>query len=151
MGGKKKTKQQIEEEKAAEEQRKKIEEELERKRLEAEAEKRRIEEEKRAAEEKKRKEEEEQRLSEQAPFVQERDASMISKRKLATESRIKPLDDKFLLCDPLPDPDDEKDLTTFITLWKQSKDKTMKDAVDNCQTAENVIKSINVQLGEALA
>lgn len=27
----------------------------------------------------------------------------------------------------------------------------MKDAVDNCQTAENVIKSINVQLGEALA
>jgi hypothetical protein len=76
---------------------------------------------------------------------------MISKRKLAAESRIKPLDDKFLMCDPLPDPDDEKDLTTFITLWKESKDKTMKEAADNCQTAENVIRAISIQLGEALA
>ena len=76
---------------------------------------------------------------------------MITKRKLAAESRIKPLDDKFLLCNPLPDPDDEKDLTTFITLWKESKDKDMKEAVDNCQTAENVIKAINVLLGEAHA
>jgi len=42
-------------------------------------------------------------------------------------------------------------LTTYITLWKEKKDETMKEAVDNCQMAENVIKSINVQLGEALA
>ena len=144
MGGKKKTKQQIEAEKAAAEEEKRIQDEIDRKAAEAEAERKRLEEEKRAAEEKKRKEEEEKRLSEQAPFVQERDASMISKRKLAIESRIKPLDDKFLQCDPLPDPDDEKDLTTFITLWKESKDKSMKDAVDNCQTAEDVIKSINI-------
>ena len=27
----------------------------------------------------------------------------------------------------------------------------MKEAADNCQTAENVIKAINIQLGEALA
>ena len=132
MGGKKKTKQQIEAEKAAAEEEKRIQDEIDRKAAEAEAERIRILEEKRAAEEKKRKEEEEKRLSEQAPFVQERDASMISKRKLAAESRIKPLDDKFLMCDPLPDPDDEKDLTTFITLWKESKDKTMKEAADNC-------------------
>lgn len=67
---------------------------------------------------------------------------MISKRQAAKESRVKDLDDKYLECNPLPDPDDEKDLTTFITLWKEAKDKSMAEAVDNCQTAENVIKSI---------
>jgi hypothetical protein len=29
---------------------------------------------------------------------------MVEKRKTAKYSRIKDLDDKFLLCDPLPDP-----------------------------------------------
>jgi protein involved in sex pheromone biosynthesis len=82
---------------------------------------------------------------------------MISKRAMAKESRIKDLDDKYLdttflnyegkqitqkIINPLPDPDDEKDLTTFITLWREGKDKSMAEAVDNCQTAENVIKSI---------
>ena len=47
---------------------------------------------------------------------------MIEKRALAKKSRKKDLDDKFILCDPLPDPEDEKDLTTFITLWKETQD-----------------------------
>jgi len=69
---------------------------------------------------------------------------MIEKRQMAKNSRKKDLDDKYLACDPLPDPENEKDLTTFITLWKESKDDNMKIAVNNCQTAENVINSINL-------
>mmetsp|Transcript_5836 Transcript_5836/g.9352 ORF Transcript_5836/g.9352 Transcript_5836/m.9352 type:complete len:302 (-) Transcript_5836:804-1709(-) len=76
---------------------------------------------------------------------------MIDKRFIAQNSRKKDLDNKYLACDPLPDPENEKDLTTFITLWKEAKDPTMRAAVDNCQTAENVIKSINLIYCEALA
>lgn len=50
---------------------------------------------------------------------------MIEKRKLAKDSRKKDLDDKYLACDPLPDPTNEKDLTTFITLWKEQVDNSM--------------------------
>ena len=132
MGAKKKSKKQIEEEKALAEQERKIQEELERKRAEEEAERQRIEEEKRRVEEEKRKAEELVRLGEQAPFVKERDTSMIQKRFVASQSREKDLDDKYLECDPLPDPTDEKDLTTFITLWRENKDKTLKEACDNC-------------------
>ena len=59
----------------------------------------------------------------------ERDAQMMDKRTLAKQSRVKDLDDKYLECDPLPDPENEKDLTTFITLWKEETDKTMEEAV----------------------
>jgi hypothetical protein len=76
---------------------------------------------------------------------------MISKRALAIKSRIKDLDDKFINCDPLPDPNDEKDLTTFITLWREAKDQTLAEAARNCQIAENVIKAINLIYGEALS
>ena len=152
MGPKqKKSKKQIEEEKALAEQQRLIEEELERKRQEEEAEKRRIEEEKRKIEEEKRRQEELVRLNEQAPFVQQRDASMIEKRKLAIKARRKDLDDKFILCDPLPDPKDEKDLTTFFTLWSEAKDVSLDEALDNSQVAENVVKSIQKILGEARA
>ena len=139
MGAKKKTKKQLEEEKALADAEKKIQEELERKRAEEEAERQRIAEEKRKAEEAKRIQEELVRLNEQAPFVQERDAAMIDKRKLAIKSRKKDLDDKYLICDPLPDPTDEKDLTTFISLWSEQTDKSLKEAVDNCQVPENVV------------
>jgi len=47
---------------------------------------------------------------------------MIDKRKTAKQSRVIDLDDKFLLCDPLPDPENERELTTYITLWRESKD-----------------------------
>lgn len=47
---------------------------------------------------------------------------MIEKRKTAKLSRIRDLDDKFLLCDPLPDPENERELTTYITLWREAKD-----------------------------
>ena len=57
---------------------------------------------------------------------------MIDKRKLAILGRKKDLDDKYLLCDPLPDPEDEAELNCFITLWKQSNDATLQEAVNNC-------------------
>ena len=151
MGAKKKSKKQIEEEKALAEEARKIEEEKERKRLEEEAERKRIEDEKRRAEEEKRRQEELVRLNEQAPIVQQRDGDMITKRKMSAKGREKDLDDKFLECDPLPDPTNEKDLTTFITLWREHKDKTLKEATDNCQVAENVIKAIDLILSEALS
>ena len=74
---------------------------------------------------------------------------MLEKRTLAKNSRVKFLDDKYLACDPLPDPENEKDLTTFITLWKESEDKTMEEAVQNCQIGENVIHAISKILTEA--
>lgn len=57
---------------------------------------------------------------------------MIEKRKTAKLSRVRDLDEKFLLCDPLPDPENERELTTFITLWKESKDCQISDAAENC-------------------
>ena len=129
----------------------KLEEELEQKRLEEEAERRRIEEEKRRIAEEKRRQEELLRLGEQLPMVTERDVAMIDKRKNAKRSRKKDLDDKYLACDPLPDPENEKDLTTFITLWREQVDGSMEEAVHNCQTAEDVIKAINLLLAEAMA
>jgi hypothetical protein len=61
------------------------------------------------------------------------------------------LQPKYLLCDPLPDPENERDLTTFITLWRQGKDLTIKECTEQCQTSENVIRAMQNILGEALA
>lgn len=57
----------------------------------------------------------------------------------AAKARVRPLDDKYLACDPLPDPTNERDLTTFITLWKETTDTDLATAVQNCQIAEDVI------------
>ena len=132
MGPKKvkKTAKQKEEERLAAEAEKKLQEELEAARLAEEEAKRKAEEERRAAEEKKRREEELVRLTEQAPLVSDRETNMRDKRANAIKSREQILDDKFLACDPLPDPENEKDLTTFITLWKESKDKDFRSAVN---------------------
>lgn len=64
---------------------------------------------------------------------------------------MKVLDDKYLACNPLPDPENEKDLTTFISLWKDQNDKDLQLIVENCQTAEDVCKAINLLLAEAMA
>jgi hypothetical protein len=47
-----------------------------------------------------------------------------------------------LACDPLPDPTNERDLTTFITLWKEMEEKSLLESIKNCQTAENVINEM---------
>lgn len=76
---------------------------------------------------------------------------MVDNSKRASNARVKDLDDKFLACDPLPNVEDEKDITTFITLWKETKDLDMKRAIENCQVAENVIQSMQEISGEALS
>ena len=76
---------------------------------------------------------------------------MIEKRMLSAKSKKKDLDDKFLVCSSLPDPEDEKDLTTFITLWVEESDKSMAEALENSQTAEDVVKKLQTILGEAMS
>jgi hypothetical protein len=55
------------------------------------------------------------------------------------------------MCDPLPDPTNEKDLTTFITLWREDQDKSLAEAAKNAQTSEDIIDAMQSILGEALA
>ena len=76
---------------------------------------------------------------------------MVDNAKIAEQNRVQDLPDKYLDCDPLPDVYDEKDITTFITQWRETKDKTLREAIDNCQIAENVIRSLQDISGEALA
>jgi len=40
-------------------------------------------------------------------------------------------------------------LTSYICLWRESEDKSIEEAVENCQIGENVIHSINKILTEA--
>eukprot|EP00347_Sterkiella_histriomuscorum_P021634 403333299 len=147
----KKTKKQIEEEKKKLEEEKRIQEELDRKREEEEAKKRTVEEEKRRVEEEKRRAEEEKRLFEEREKWIERDSVMAENRVTAAKAKRKDLDEKYLLCDPLPDPENEKDLTTFITMWSETKDKSLEECVIHCQTSEEVIRQMQNILGNALS
>lgn len=56
-----------------------------------------------------------------------------------------------MLCDPLPDPENERDLTTFITMWKELKDKSLDECIHHCQTSEEVIRQMQNILGKALS
>lgn len=73
------------------------------------------------------------------PDVDSRDEQMRQNEALAVKRRQKPLDPKYLECDPLPSPYDERDLTSFITQWKETEDPDMLQAINSCQTAENII------------
>jgi len=71
--------------------------------------------------------------------------------QVAEKARIKPLPDKYLACDHLPDPYNERDLTSFMTLWSERPDKTLQDAIDNCQTAEKIVSVMQDICGEAMS
>ena len=116
-----------------------------------EEEKRRQEEERLRIQREKDLAEEKARLAEEQVAVDERNDQMRQNAIYAAKGRIRPLDDKYLKCDPLPDPTDERDLTTFITLWKEEIDKSLLDAVEHCQVAENVICEMQNIKGEAMA
>lgn len=120
--------------------------------LRKEAEARKLKEEARLkAEEEKRVAEELKRLHEESPEVEERKASMNENAQVAEKARVKPLPDKYLACDHLPDPFNERDLTSFMTLWRERSDKTLMDAIDNCQTAEKIISVMQDIVGEAMS
>lgn len=69
----------------------------------------------------------------------------------AKKARIQPLPEKYLQCDPLPDPTNERDLTTFITLWREDQEKSLAEAAKNAQTSEDVIDAMQTIMGEAMA
>jgi len=71
-------------------------------------------------------------LDEENPEVEERKASMKENAQVAEKARVKDLPDKFLACNHLPDPYNERDLTSFMTLWSERPDKTLTEAIDNC-------------------
>ena len=56
-----------------------------------------------------------------------------------------------MACNHLPDPYNERDLTSFMTLWAERPDKTLTEAIDNCQTAETVNSVMQDISGEAMA
>ena len=70
---------------------------------------------------------------------------------MAKLGRVQDLDPKLIACDPLPDVDRETDLNYFITQWSESKDKDLREAIDQAQVAENVVRSMQLKKGEALA
>ena len=49
---------------------------------------------------------------------------------MAKLARVQDLDPKLIACDPLPDVDRETDLNYFITQWSESKDKDLREAID---------------------
>jgi len=55
------------------------------------------------------------------------------------------------MCDPLPDPENEKDLTTFITIWRDMKDKSLDQCITKCQTSEDIIRDMQNLYGNAMA
>ena len=69
----------------------------------------------------------------------------------AQQARIQDLDPKLIACDPLPDVDRETDLNYFITQWRETKDEDLKFAITQAQIAENVVRSMQVKKGKALA
>lgn len=152
MAGKKKSKKQREEEKKkAEEERLRLEEE-ERVRLEEERIKREEEERIRKELEEKLKQEELARLKEEQVKVIERSNS-ISTLTTESEERKAEIDEwnKYVECDELPDPEDERDLTTFITLWEESKDKSLAECLENCKVAELICNKLFTLLYQAKA
>jgi len=143
MPVKKKTKKQKEEERKKLEEEKAQFEEEERIRKEEE-EKQRLENERiRIEREEKIKQEELARLEEEKPKVTER-TSTIHSKTIESDSKKQVIDewDKYIRCDYLPDPHDERDLTTFLRLWDETKDKSLDECIDNCATSEMINNKI---------
>ena len=127
MPKKKSKKQREEERKKIEEERLKKEEED---RIKAEEERLKREEEERIRREKEEKmrQEELARLKEEEVKVIERTTSISTLTQQSEEKKAE-IDEwnKYVACDELPDPEDERDLTTFLRLWEETRDKTLSE------------------------
>jgi hypothetical protein len=91
------------------------------------------------------------RLADEQPEVESRYNQMRENGMLASKRRYRDLEPKYLACDPLPSPYDERDLTSFITQWREQVDSDLVKAANNCQIAENVIREMQNIQGEAMA
>jgi cancer susceptibility candidate protein 1 len=139
-------KQKEEEKKKAEEERIKLEEE-ENKRLEVERIRLEEVERLRLELEEKIKQEELARLKEEQPRVMER-TQTISTLTRESDEKKEVVDEwkNYINCSYLPDPNDERDLTTFLRLWEENKEKDLIECLENCGTSE----AINNKLYEIL-
>ena len=57
--------------------------------------------------------------------------------------------DKWVRCDYLPDPDDERDIQTHIRIWNEAKDKSLDDCIANCQISEDIVDRLIMAMAEA--
>lgn len=58
---------------------------------------------------------------------------------------------KYLRCDYLPDPSEERDLTTHLRLWEESKDTTLTSCIHSCNIAEKINDKIYELYYEAIS
>lgn len=125
---KKKTKKQKEEEKKkAEEERLKLEEE-ERIRKEEEDKKRAEEERIRQEKEEKLRQEELARLKEEQTKVTERSTTIASLTEESEEKKSEIEEwETYVACDFLPNPQNEKEITTFLRIWEENQDKSLEE------------------------
>lgn len=89
---------------------------------------------------------------EEQPKVLERSSLITSMTKDSDECKNE-VDEwaKYLKCESLPDPTDERDLTTHLRLWEESRDNSLAKCIDNCKTAEQINDKIYELFYEAKA
>jgi len=71
-------------------------------------------------------------LEEEQPDVDNRYEMMRQNAALAEKRRVKDLDPKYLACSHLPSPYDERDLTSFITKWRETQFEDMESCIRYC-------------------
>ena len=79
------------------------------------------------------------RLTEEQPKVLERSTSISTLTKDSDEFKSE-IDEwsKYLKWESLPDPTDERDLTTHLRLWEESRDNSLTKCIENWKTAEQI-------------
>jgi hypothetical protein len=128
-----------------------IQAEMDRKRQEEDEKKRQeFERVKREQDEKFRKEEEARLAQEQIdmqPWLNSWVSEMI---RIQAENHKRDDWNKYLLCDPMPDPYEEKQLTSYITLMSEKQVTDLEETLNLAQEAESIVKSMNKCYGETL-
>ena len=152
MGGKKKkSKKQLQEEYEKQQEELRMQQELERIRLEEEQKKREREEKiQRELEEKLRKEEEirlgEEKMVLKSWLEEITRALQEIKSKYNDESQWQ----KFIECNPMPDPAIESQMNSYITLMSEAEIHVLDQVMDKCQEAELVTQNLINSLADAL-
>lgn len=152
MGGKKKkSKKQLQEEYEKAQEELKMQQELERIRSEEEQKRREKEEKIQKELEEKLRYEEEVRLGEEKNLLKpwlEQISRELHNIKLQCEEEAHW--NKFIECNPMPDPSIESQMNAYITLMSEAKIMTLDQVLEKCQEAEFVTKSVMYALADAL-
>ena len=152
MGGKKKkSKKQLQEEQEKQQEELRMQQELERIRSEDEQKKREREEKIQKELEDKLRREEEIRLTEEKNFLKpwlEQISRELYNIKLKSSEEAQW--NKFIECNPMPDPSVESQMNAYITLMAEAKIFTLDQVLEKCQEAEMVTQSILNVLADAM-